>query len=102
MFMSPEKVLEVNHGVAAPKRSLREKWAQNRLRARTYRMSFEAEVLNQAAQRANFLSAKQLLYLERYGRMYMPEERLLGDPEFLRAALTSPPDPLSTRVERGS
>ncbi len=87
MFMSPEKVLEVNHGVAAPKRSLREKWAQVRLRATTYRNSFDAGVLDQAAQRANFLSAKQLLYLERYGRMYMPEERLLGDHDFLRAAL---------------
>jgi hypothetical protein len=61
---------------------------QNRLTARTYRRSFEEDVLNQASQRANFLSAKQLLYLERYGRMYMPEERLLGDPDFLRAALS--------------
>ncbi len=87
VFMSPEKVLEVNHGVAPPQRSLREKWAQVRLRAATYRNSFDAGVLDQAAQRANFLSAKQLLYLERYGRMYMPEERLLGDPDFLRAAL---------------
>ncbi|MEX0781386.1 MAG: AarF/ABC1/UbiB kinase family protein [Dehalococcoidia bacterium] len=87
MFMSPERVLEVNHGIAAPRRSLRGQWEQNRLRARTYRGSFEADILTQASQRANFLSAKQLLYLERYGRMYMPEERLLGDHDFLRAAL---------------
>jgi predicted unusual protein kinase regulating ubiquinone biosynthesis (AarF/ABC1/UbiB family) len=87
MFMSPEKVMEVNHGVAVPERNLWQRWQQVRLRARTYRRSFEADVLNQASQRANFLSAKQLLYLERYGRMYMPEERLLGDPAFLRAAL---------------
>lgn len=87
MFMSPERVLEVNHGIAAPQRTLRQRWEQNRLVAAAHRRSFEDDVQSQASQRANFLSAKQLLYLERYGRMYMPEERLLGDPEFLRAAL---------------
>jgi hypothetical protein len=57
------------------------------LNARAYRRSLEEDMLQGAAQRANFLSGKQLLYLERYGRMYLPEQSLLGDHAFLRAAL---------------
>ncbi len=41
--------------------------------------------------RMGFLSMKQLVYLERYGRMYIPEEALLGDPEFVRQALAGTP-----------
>jgi hypothetical protein len=37
-----------------------------------------------------FLSMKQLIYLERYGRMYLPDESLLGDGEFIRRALEEP------------
>ena len=33
-----------------------------------------------ASMRMGFLSIKQLVYLERYGRMYIPEESILGDP----------------------
>jgi hypothetical protein len=36
--------------------------------------------------RQSFLTAKQLLYLERYGRMYMPERAVLGDKVFLASA----------------
>ena len=43
---------------------------------------FEAEF-----QRWTFLAAKQLLYLERYARMYLPDQALLGDHEFLRGVL---------------
>jgi len=87
MFMPPERAAEMNDGIEIPKRSLRENWQLNRMRARTFRRSLDDEVLSLAAQRANFLSAKQLLYLERYGRMYMPDQSLLGDHEFLRAVL---------------
>jgi hypothetical protein len=34
---------------------------------------------------------KQLVYLERYGRMYIPEESLMGDFTFVRAALSGLP-----------
>jgi hypothetical protein len=30
---------------------------------------------------------KQLVYLEQYGRMYIPEESVLGDEAFVRSAL---------------
>ncbi len=87
MFMPPEKAAEMNHGIAAPKRTLRERWVANRLTAKAYRNSLEEELQKNSTQRANFLSAKQLLYLERYGRIYMPDQSLLGDHEFLAAAL---------------
>jgi len=43
--------------------------------------------------RMGFLSMKQLVYLERYGRMYIPEEALLGDSAFVRRALAGLPEP---------
>ena len=39
-------------------------------------------------QRSAFLAAKQLVYLERYWKLYLPEEPLLGDGEFVRAVLS--------------
>ena len=45
----------------------------------------------------SFLSMKQLLYLERYGRMYTPEEGLFGDKAFIRTVLEgAPPLPSHT------
>ena len=38
-------------------------------------------------QRISFLAAKQLVYLERYWKLYLPEEPLLGDHDFIRAVL---------------
>jgi predicted unusual protein kinase regulating ubiquinone biosynthesis (AarF/ABC1/UbiB family) len=87
LFMSPEKAREVNHGEARPKRTLREKWQQNRLVARAVRKAMDAGHFEEEMQRQTFLAGKQLLYLERYGRMYTPDEALLGDHEFLKAAL---------------
>ena len=39
----------------------------------------------------SFLSMKQLVYLERYARAYMPDESLLGDGEFVRQVLHDAP-----------
>ena len=87
VFMNPEQARALNHGEAAPKRSLREKWQQNRILAKAFRRAMAAGHFEQEMQRQTFLAAKQLLYLERYGRMYTPDEALLGDKEFLLRAL---------------
>ena len=87
MFMPPERAAELNHGIAVPKRSVKERWAANRATARAFRNSLDEGLQENSTQRANFLSAKQLLYLEKYGRIYMPDESILGDHAFLAAAL---------------
>jgi aarF domain-containing kinase len=87
VFMSPEQARAMNHGEAMPQRSLREKWTQNRTMARAFRKAMDAGHFEEEMQRQTFLAAKQLLYLERYGRMYTPDEALLGDKEFLLRAL---------------
>ena len=51
--------------------------------------------------RMGFLSMKQLVYLERYGRMYIPDESILGDPEFVRRALEDAPDLVEASVRLG-
>ncbi len=88
LFMNPEKAREVNYGEKAPKRSLKEKWRQNRIVAKAFSKAMDAGHFEGETQRQTFLAGKQLLYLERYGRMYTPNEALLGDKEFLAAALT--------------
>jgi predicted unusual protein kinase regulating ubiquinone biosynthesis (AarF/ABC1/UbiB family) len=87
MFMPPERAAELNHGIAVPKRSRKERWFANRATARAFRNSLDEGLQENSTQRANFLSAKQLLYLEKYGRIYMPDEALLGDHAFLATAL---------------
>jgi hypothetical protein len=40
---------------------------------------------------ANFMLFKQLLYFERYGKLYLADVPLLHDPVFFGALLTAPP-----------
>lgn len=87
LFLSPEQAREINHGEVAPTRTLREKWVLNRTIARAFRKAMAVGHFEQAVQRQVFLAGKQLLYLERYGRMYTPDEALLGDIPFLEAVL---------------
>ena len=50
-------------------------------------MSFKTGYFDTSFQRSNFLASKQLVYLERYGRMYVPEHAILGDHEFLEGVM---------------
>jgi predicted unusual protein kinase regulating ubiquinone biosynthesis (AarF/ABC1/UbiB family) len=87
LFMNPERAAELNQGIAPPKRNLRERWQWNRAQARAIRIALDEGLFEAEFQRWTFLAAKQLLYLERYARMYLPDEALLGDHEFLRGVL---------------
>ena len=69
------------------KRSLLEQLRHNRRVARTNRMKIRDGVPEDPTQRAAFLAAKQLVYLERYWKLYLPDEPLLGDHDFVRAVL---------------
>ena len=74
-------------GVAAGKRTWRDRINGMRAAARSYQAAAASGAFDTATMRMGFLSMKQLIYLERYGRMYIPDEPMLGDPDLLRRAL---------------
>ena len=39
---------------------------------------------------ATFLLSKQLVYFERYGKLFLPDTKLLEDPSMFRALLDAP------------
>jgi predicted unusual protein kinase regulating ubiquinone biosynthesis (AarF/ABC1/UbiB family) len=91
LLRAPQDQIDRSLGGAARSRSLRARLrrvrAQRRVRALT-----EAEGLHGSDwDRGTFLLAKQLLYFERYGRLFLPDVPLLGDRSFLRAVLAEDP-----------
>ncbi len=87
IFMSPEKARATNLGEPVPVRTWRERWTLNRTVARAVRKAMDSGHYEHPTQRQIFLAGKQLLYLERYGRMYTPDESIMGDHEFLERVL---------------
>ncbi|MEX2247063.1 MAG: AarF/ABC1/UbiB kinase family protein [Dehalococcoidia bacterium] len=94
MMMSGDEVILKATGEAPSRRSLRDRWRSMRTAARAYRQAAANRVFEHPTQRMGFLSMKQLIYLEHYGRMYIPDESLLGDGDFVRRALEG--DPVAT------
>jgi hypothetical protein len=60
---------------------------------RAYREAAANRAFEDPTMHMSFLSMKQLLYLERYARAYMPDESLLGDGEFVREVLRYSAEP---------
>lgn len=87
LFGTSDDAVFLATGERPARRGLLEKVRHNRRVARTNRMKIREGVLDDPTQRAAFLAAKQLVYLERYWKLYLPEEPLLGDHEFIRAVL---------------
>ena len=94
LFAGTDEVLSLATGKPVEKRSRLQKLRQNRRTAKAYRLSFKTGYFDTSFQRSNFLASKQLVYLERYGRMYVPEHAILGDHEFLESVMAraSKPD----------
>ena len=86
-FVTGDDIVRMATGEAPPKRSFRQKRTSMRDAARAYQSAVTSDAFDKPANRMGVLSMKQLVYLERYGRMYIPDESLLGDHEFLRRAL---------------
>jgi len=74
-------------GEVPKKNSIMDRFRHNRRVARTNRKKILDGVPEDSTQRISFLAAKQLVYLERYWKLYLPEEPLLGDHDFIRAVL---------------
>jgi predicted unusual protein kinase regulating ubiquinone biosynthesis (AarF/ABC1/UbiB family) len=96
LFGTSDDAVWLATGERPTKRSLIERIQYNRRIARTNRLKIREGVPEDPTQRAAFLAAKQLVYLERYWKLYLPEEPLLGDHEFIRKVLGRPTGRTST------
>jgi ubiquinone biosynthesis protein len=91
LLMNGDDVVQKATGEPPPKRSFRDRLRVMRDAGRAYRIAAANRVFESPTMRMGFLSTKQLVYLERYGRMYIPQESLLGDTDFVKRALAEGP-----------
>lgn len=89
IFSGPDEVYRMAGREVVPRRGLIERAKKVVRTARAQKIAFDAGYHENSFQRSNFLSSKQLIYLERYGRMYVPEHAILGDKEFLEGVVES-------------
>ena len=89
LFSGPDEVYRLAGREVPPRRSLLHRLRKLRNTARAHKIAFDDGYHENSFQRSNFLSSKQLIYLERYGRMYVPEHAILGDREFLETVVAS-------------
>jgi len=92
MSVTQGQVAEAN-GVSFQSRSLRELWRRLRLQRRIHRLAVEGGGLMSEFDRSNFLLGKQLMYFERYGRLYLSDRAILSDREFLARLLAEDGQP---------
>ncbi len=91
LMMNGDDVVRHATGETPPRRTWSDRRKMMREAAKAYHAAADAGTFELPTMRMGFLSMKQLVYLERYGRTYIPEEALLGDPDFLRMALGDAP-----------
>ncbi len=89
VFSGPDEVYRMAGRDVPPRRGALDRLRKIRNTARAHKVAFEDGYHENSFQRSNFLSSKQLIYLERYGRMYVPEHAILGDKEFLETVVES-------------
>lgn len=87
LFSGPDEVYRMAGRDVPPRRGIIARVRKLWRTARAHRIAFADGYHESTFQRSNFLSSKQLIYLERYGRMYVPEHAILGDHDFLRSVL---------------
>ena len=86
MTMTQVEVARAN-GVSFQNRSARELFRRLRLQRRIHKMAVEGGGLMTDFDRGNFLLGKQLMYFERYGRLYLADRAILSDRPFLEELL---------------
>jgi predicted unusual protein kinase regulating ubiquinone biosynthesis (AarF/ABC1/UbiB family) len=86
MNMTQVQVAKAN-GVSFQNRNWREVFHRLRLQRKIHRMAVEGGGLMNDFDRGNFLLGKQLMYFERYGRLYLADRAILSDRPFLEALL---------------
>ncbi len=87
LFGSMDQMVTLATGETPKRRTVKERIELFRNTRRALRAEIETGSAETEFRQANFLAAKQLVYLERYWRIYMPESPLFGDHQFIEAAL---------------
>jgi predicted unusual protein kinase regulating ubiquinone biosynthesis (AarF/ABC1/UbiB family) len=90
LMMTGDDVVRMATGEAPPRHTWRDRRRSMREAAKSYRAAAANGTFEAPTMRMGFLSMKQMVYLERYGRMYIPTEALFGDTEFIRRVLAAP------------
>ncbi len=96
LMMTGDDVVRMATGEAPERRTWRDKRRAMREAAQSYRAAAANGTFEAPTMRMGFLSMKQMIYLERYGRMYIPTESLFGDTAFIRRVLSEPVSPLAS------
>jgi predicted unusual protein kinase regulating ubiquinone biosynthesis (AarF/ABC1/UbiB family) len=91
MNLTQVQVARAN-GVSFQSRSVRELWRRLRLQRRIHRLAVAGGGLMTEFDRGNFLLGKQLMYFERYGRLYLSDRAILSDRDFLARLLAESPE----------
>ena len=103
LVVTSRHVAEAARPDAGPE-TLRERLERIRTVRRFSRRVVDAGLRENAFDRANFMLGKQLMYVERFGKMYLPDVALLNDRAFVRRLLQTPgpPSPLRAGVSPAS
>jgi hypothetical protein len=91
LFGGTDDAIEQATGVPVMKRSFGDRLRLIRTQRKANRTALAEGVPDSSFQRAAFLAAKQLVYLERYWKMYLPETPLLNDPAFFEEIVADKP-----------
>ena len=75
------------NGVEFQKTTLPALWKRLRLQRKIQKMATETGGIMSDFDRGNFLLGKQLMYFERYGKMFLADRPILSDREFLQGLL---------------
>jgi predicted unusual protein kinase regulating ubiquinone biosynthesis (AarF/ABC1/UbiB family) len=87
LLMNGDDVVRMATGEAPTRTTWGDRRRRMREAAGSYRAAADNGTFEAPAMRMGFLSMKQMVYLERYGRMYIPDESLFGDTHFIRRVL---------------
>ncbi len=87
VFQATQLQVAKAQGIEAHRRSVRAVLHRLRAQRRLRRMAYEAGGLMSDFDRGTFLLGKQLMYFERYGRMFLHDVPLLNDRDFLSELL---------------
>jgi predicted unusual protein kinase regulating ubiquinone biosynthesis (AarF/ABC1/UbiB family) len=92
MLQTVQLQLAKAQGVEAHRRSLRSIVRRLRFQRRVRRMADASGGLFSDFDRGTFLLSKQLMYFERYGRLFLADVPLLSDPAFFKELLKNAPE----------
>ena len=100
LMSAPQDQIARAHGIEVRSRSVRSVVAQIRAQRKIRQMAEEYGGVASTFDRATFLLSKQLMYFERYGKMFMADTPLLADREFVQSLLSGGRDTAEPVVGR--